>query len=83
MSVEISGVRPTRIDNVFTLQAGQEEWLATLSTYPEGALQHEGRFFRPWSPATSKLSSMILKGMQIPSMHSLACYTSGRPAAPP
>ncbi len=66
MSVEISGVRPTRIDNVFTLQAGQEEWLATLSTYPEGALQHEGRFFRPWSPATSKLSSMILKGMQIP-----------------
>jgi len=66
MSVEITGVRPTRIDNVFTLAAGPEDWLATLSNYPEGALQYGGKLYRPWSPATSKLSSMILKGMQIP-----------------
>ena len=66
MSVEIKGVRPTRIDNVFVLEAGQEEWLATLTAFKGDALEYDGRFYRPWSPATSKLSSMILKGMQIP-----------------
>ncbi len=66
MSVEIKSVRPTHIDNVFTLEAGQEEWLATLATIRRDALEYNGRFYRPWSPATSKLSSMILKGMQIP-----------------
>ena len=29
-------------------------------------LPFEGKFYRPWSPATSKLSSMILKGMHVP-----------------
>jgi fibrillarin-like rRNA methylase len=66
MSIEVKGVRPTRIDNVFFLEAGQEEWLATLTTFKGDSLEYGGRFYRPWSPATSKLSSMILKGMQIP-----------------
>ncbi|OPY30181.1 MAG: Fibrillarin-like rRNA/tRNA 2'-O-methyltransferase [Methanocella sp. PtaU1.Bin125] len=66
MSVEVRGVRPTRIDNVVTLVTAQDEWLATQTAFPEDALSYEGRLYRPWSPATSKLSSMITKGMQIP-----------------
>ncbi len=66
MNVEVKGVRPTRVENVFILETGKEEWLATLSKFPEDALAYEGRFYRPWSPATSKLSSMILKGMRVP-----------------
>ncbi len=66
MSVEVRSARPTRIANVFTLETGEGEWLATLTGSTEGTIEHEGRRYRPWSPATSKLSSMLLKGMPIP-----------------
>jgi fibrillarin-like pre-rRNA processing protein len=66
MDVEVKGVRPTRIDNVVVLDTGKEEWLATLSQHPVDALTYEGKYYQPWSPATSKLSSMILKGMHVP-----------------
>lgn len=64
MDVEVKGIRPTRIDNVVVLATGKEEWLATLSQHQEDALAYENKYYLPWSPATSKLSSMILKGMQ-------------------
>jgi fibrillarin-like rRNA methylase len=66
MDVEVKSVRPTRIENIFRLETEKEDWLATLSRLPDGALTYDGKFYRPWSPATSKLSSMILKGMQVP-----------------
>jgi fibrillarin-like rRNA methylase len=66
MEVKVRGVRPTRVENVVILETEKEEWLATVSQFPEDAIAYEGRFYRLWSPATSKLSSMILKGMQVP-----------------
>jgi fibrillarin-like pre-rRNA processing protein len=66
MDIEIKGVRPTRIENVFILVTDKEEWLATLSRPGDDTLACDGKFYRPWSPATSKLSSMILKGMHVP-----------------
>jgi fibrillarin-like pre-rRNA processing protein len=67
MDVEVKGIRPTRVENVFVLEtATGEEWLATRSRSPEEALAYDGKYYRPWTPATSKLSSMILKGMQVP-----------------
>jgi fibrillarin-like pre-rRNA processing protein len=67
MDVEVKGIRSTRVENVFILETAKgEEWLATLARYPEETIRYDGKFFRPWTPATSKLSSMILKGMQVP-----------------
>ncbi len=66
MDVEVKSVRPTRVENVFVLETGKEDWLATLSRPADDALAYDGKFYRPWSPATSKLSSMILKGMHVP-----------------
>jgi fibrillarin-like pre-rRNA processing protein len=66
MAIEIVAVRHAGIDNAFFIDTGKEEWLATLSGRTEDAIEHEGQYYRPWSPATSKLSSMILKGMKVP-----------------
>lgn len=67
MDVEVKGIRPTRIKNAFVLETAKgEEWLATRSSYPDDAITFDGNLYRPWSPTTSKLSSMILKGMEIP-----------------
>lgn len=45
-----------RFGPAFLIKAVEEELLATL---------YEGEY-RPWSPATSKLASMLLKGMKVP-----------------
>ena len=67
MNVEIKSVRPTRIDNVFVLRDRDRKSGWRRCPHPtDDALEYDGRFYRPWSPATSKLSSMILKGMQVP-----------------
>lgn len=66
MAVEIKSAKPARIDNTFILEAGTEQWLATLSSPAEDAIEYNGKYYRPWNPSTSKLSSMILKGMKIP-----------------
>lgn len=63
----ITGLKPAGLDNTCLLTAGKEELLATRTAVPGGdAVEFEGTFYRPWSPVTSKLSSMIVKGMKIP-----------------
>lgn len=72
----ITGLKPAGIDNTCLLTVGDEELLATRTLIRGGeAVEFEGVFYRPWSPATSKLSSMILKGMKIPlGKHSRVLY---------
>jgi len=63
----ISGVSPAGIDNVFRAAVDGREMLSTLTSYPDSdTLAFEGAHYRLWSPSTSKLASMILKGMGIP-----------------
>lgn len=64
---QITSVKPAGIDNTYYLTAGEEELLATRSSPgQDDATEFEGAFYRPWSPVTSKLSSMLIKGMKIP-----------------
>ncbi|CAJ35347.1 fibrillarin-like rRNA/tRNA 2'-O-methyltransferase [Methanocella arvoryzae] len=63
---EITGIRSAGIDNTFYLIAGEEELLATRTSFRQDAEEFEGNFYRLWSPVTSKLSSMIIKNMKIP-----------------
>jgi fibrillarin-like pre-rRNA processing protein len=64
---EVKGVRPAGIDNVYFIDLDGKELLSTLTHFPYGeALTFEGKVYRPWSPATSKLASMIVKGIKIP-----------------
>ncbi|WP_424357400.1 fibrillarin-like rRNA/tRNA 2'-O-methyltransferase [Methanocella sp. MCL-LM] len=63
----ITRARPAGIDNTYYLTAGEEELLATRTTFKQDdATEFEGTYYRPWSPVTSKLSSMLIKGMKIP-----------------
>ncbi|BAI61629.1 rRNA/tRNA 2'-O-methyltransferase [Methanocella paludicola SANAE] len=63
----ISGVRPAGIDNVFYVTLESKDMLSTLTRYPDSdTLAFEGAYYRLWSPSTSKLASMIMKGMDIP-----------------
>ncbi len=60
-------IRTAGIDNVYFLLVDDEELLSTLTQFPDsGSIMHEGKAYRPWSPATSKLASMIVKGMKVP-----------------
>lgn len=63
---QIVEIKPAGIDNTYYLAAGEEELLATRSSFRQEALEFEGTYYRPWSPVTSKLSSMLIKGMKIP-----------------
>lgn len=64
---EITGVRSAGIDNVFFIVVDGKEMLATsTATANADALAHNGVGYRLWSPSTSKLASMITKGMKIP-----------------
>lgn len=63
----INGIRPAGIDNVFFIDIDSKEMLSTLTHFPgDDALNLEGKTYRPWNPVTSKLASMIIKGMKIP-----------------
>lgn len=63
----IGGVRPAGIDNVFYVTIDGKDMLSTLTRYPDSdTLAFEGAYYRVWSPSTSKLASMIMKGMDIP-----------------
>ncbi len=63
----IRSIRPMGIDNVFFIMVDDMEMLSTLTCFPgEGSLRFEGKTYRPWNPATSKLASMIIKGVEIP-----------------
>jgi fibrillarin-like rRNA methylase len=63
----IKCIRPAGIDNVFFLTLDDMEMLSTLTCFPdESSLELEGKTYRPWNPVTSKLASMIMKGMKIP-----------------
>jgi len=72
---QITEVKPAGKDHTYLLKAGDEFLLATRSSYAEGAIEFEGELYRPWTPVTSKLSSMLLKGMNIPiDRHSRVLY---------
>ncbi len=61
------GIRPAGIDNVYFIRVDDEELLSTLTQFPEaGSITYDDKAYRPWSPATSKLASMIVKGMRVP-----------------
>jgi fibrillarin-like rRNA methylase len=72
----VKGVRPTGIDNAYFLRIDDEELLSTLTKFPDsGSIMYEGNVYRPWSPATSKLASMIVKGMKVPlNRYSMVLY---------
>jgi fibrillarin-like pre-rRNA processing protein len=60
-------VRPAGIDNVFYITSDDKDMLSTLTHYPDiDTPALEGACYRLWSPATSKLASMIMKGMDVP-----------------
>ncbi|HTY90347.1 MAG TPA: fibrillarin-like rRNA/tRNA 2'-O-methyltransferase [Methanocella sp.] len=64
---DISSLRPAGIDNVFYVKTDGREMLATLTDHPDAdSLIFEEKVYRLWSPSTSKLASMIVKGMKIP-----------------
>lgn len=63
----VKGIRPAGIDNVFFITLDDREMLSTLTCFPdESLLGFEGKTYRPWNPVTSKLASMIMKGMEVP-----------------
>lgn len=66
MSV-INGMAPAGIDNVFFAGMDGKEMLSTLTRFQgDDTFAFEGKTYRLWSPATSKLASMIMKGMKPP-----------------
>jgi fibrillarin-like rRNA methylase len=63
----ITAIRPTNIDHVFYVTVEGKDMLATASVVKDNeSLEYDGVSYRLWSPATSKLASMITKGMKIP-----------------
>lgn len=61
------GIRPAGMDNVYFIELDGKEMLSTMTHFPDqDAIEFEGKTYRPWNPATSKLASMIMKGMKIP-----------------
>lgn len=60
-------VRPAGIDNVYYITIDSKDMLSTLTHYPDSdTAAFEGAHYRLWSPSTSKLASMIMKGIGIP-----------------
>ncbi|MCD1293848.1 fibrillin [Methanocella sp. CWC-04] len=54
-------------DNTYIIKTESEELLATSSAFmEEDSIMHGGIIYRPWNPSTSKLASMLLKGMKVP-----------------
>ena len=68
MRQTIIGLKPAGVDNTFFIEPeGSGSLLATRTNYQdEGTIEYKGDLYLPWNPATSKLSSMLLKGMKIP-----------------
>ncbi len=63
----ITAVRPHDIDQVFLVTVEGREMLATATSVNDTeSLEYDGVSYRLWNPSTSKLSSMITKGMKIP-----------------
>lgn len=63
----ITAVKPTDMDHVFFVTMEGKEMLATATSVKDSeSLEYDGVSYRLWSPATSKLASMITKGMKIP-----------------
>lgn len=63
----ISSLRPADIDNAFYAMVDGKEMLSTHTRYHDNdIIMFEGKTYRLWSPSTSKLASMIVKGMDIP-----------------
>jgi fibrillarin-like rRNA methylase len=63
----IKCVRPCGIDNVYFLELDGKEMLSTMTHFPDAdLLDFEGKTYRLWNPSTSKLASMIMKGLGVP-----------------
>lgn len=63
----ITAVRPFSVDQVFLVTVEGKEMLATATSVRDAeSLEYGGVSYRLWSPSTSKLASMITKGMKIP-----------------
>ena len=61
----ISSIRQAGIDNVFYITVDDKELLSTVTGHADdNTLVFEGNSYRLWSPTTSKLASMIVKGMK-------------------
>lgn len=62
-----SSAREYGPDNVFMIKTQEGDLLCTRSDFRgEDDIEFEGNIFKPWSPATSKLASVITKGMNVP-----------------
>lgn len=63
----IESIRPTEVDHVFFVTVDGKEMLATAAgAGDEEALVYEEQAYRLWSPSTSKLASMVTRGMKMP-----------------
>lgn len=63
----ITAVRPLDLDQVFLITLDGKEMLATAASVKDTeSLEYGGILYRLWSPSTSKLASMITKGMNVP-----------------
>jgi fibrillarin-like rRNA methylase len=62
----IDKVRSAGIDNVYFVTLEDNEFLATRTDRDEEVLIYDGLHYRLWPPSTSKLASMIVKGMRVP-----------------
>ncbi len=66
----IERIRPAGIDNVYYVELDGKEMLATGTHYPgDGAFSFDDKAYRLWNPSTSKLASMIVKGLRVPITH--------------
>jgi fibrillarin-like rRNA methylase len=63
----IKCIRPSGIDNVYLIELDGKEMLSTMTRFPDADLiDFEGKTYRLWNPSTSKLASMIVKGLSVP-----------------
>lgn len=63
----IKSISPADIDNVYFIEVEGKGMLSTLTRFPDtDSLAFEGKTYRLWNPSTSKLASMIMKGMSVP-----------------
>jgi fibrillarin-like rRNA methylase len=63
----ITGARPTYLNQVSYITVDDKEMLATATCVKDtDSLEYDGKSYRLWNPSTSKLASMITKGMKVP-----------------
>jgi len=63
----IESIAPAGMNNVFFITTEGKKMIGTLTSFSgEDTFEHEDKIYRLWNPNTSKLASMLMKGMKAP-----------------